>query len=158
MEIDIFNYLHEEDIIIGLKNKTKKNTISFLIEHLIETKKVEKENKKEILKVLLQREEIGSTAIGGYIAFPHARLSCIKEVVLCLAISDEGVDFDALDEELVNVIVLLLSNQKEAGVHLKLLAYLAKLLRDKSFVQQLKNAKDSKEVMVLISRQAEMVE
>jgi len=153
MSIDLLNYLQEEDIILNLKGKSKKNIISTILDHLVERKKINKGDKKEILKVILQREDIGSTAIGGYIALPHTRLDCIKDIILCMAISKEGVDFESLDQEPVNVIVLLLSNQKEAGIHLKTLAYLAKLLRDKFFVQQLKNVKDKKEVIPLIAKQ-----
>lgn len=153
MEIDLLEYLCEEDVIFNLKARSKKNMISSLLDHLVETKKIKKDDKKEILKVIVQREEIGSTAIGGYIAFPHARLGCIKNVVLCIAICQEGVNFESLDEEPVNVIVLLLSNQKEAGLHLKMLASLAKLLRDKSFVQRLKTVKEAKTIIALISKQ-----
>ena len=100
---------------------------------------------------------MGSTAIGGHIALPHARVSAAKDIVLCLMISQEGIDFDALDQEPVNIIALLLSDQKEAGLHLKMLALLARMLRDKYFVQQLKNTKSEEEVLALMKRQQEAV-
>jgi mannitol/fructose-specific phosphotransferase system IIA component (Ntr-type) len=100
---------------------------------------------------------MGSTAIGGYIALPHARVNSVKDVVISLAISAQGLEFDSLDQEPVNIIALLLSNQKEAGLHLKMLAFLARMLRDKYFVQQLKNAKDAQEVLNLVTRQQQLV-
>ena len=153
MDIDLLKLIREEDVVMNIKGKNKKSIISTMLDHLIATKKVNKDDKKEILKVVVQREEIGSTAIGGHIALPHARLDCIKDVILSVGISKDGVDFESLDEEPVHAIVLLLSNQKEAGLHLKTLAFLAKLLRDKSFVSQLRNAQSGRDVIVLIEKQ-----
>jgi fructose-specific phosphotransferase system IIA component len=157
MDKSIVDYLDKDCVFLGLKQKSKKNILSAILDHLIQKKKINKTDKNEILKVLLQREEMGSTAIGGYIALPHARVECIKDVLVCFAISDEGVNFDSLDQESVNIIALLLSNQKEAGLHLKTLAFLARMLRDKHFVQQLKNAKSEEEVINLINKQQQIV-
>ena len=155
--MDVLNYLDENCIILGLKQKNKKNTISFILDYLLSKKKITKDAKKEILKAILQREEMGSTAIGNNIAFPHARISSVKSIIICVAISKEGVDFDSLDQEPVNIVALLLSNQKEAGLHLKMLAFLARMLRDKFLVQRLKEAKTEKEVIELFSKQQQAV-
>jgi len=157
MNDGFLKYLHEEDVILNLKARSKKNIISILLDRLIETGKVEKDNKKSILRAIVQREEMGSTAIGGYIALPHVRLDSVKNIVICVAISPNGVAFDSLDDEPVNIIVLLLSNQKEAGMHLKTLAYLAKILKDKFFVQQLKNSRDEQQVISLMAKQYNML-
>lgn len=157
MEMDLLKYLKEDGVILNLKAKGKRNIIGAILDYLVKMQKIDKKDKKEIFKVIIQREEMGSTAIGGYIALPHARLDCIKCMTICIAISKEGVNFDSLDEEPVNIIVLLLSNQKEAGFHLKTLAFLAKLLKDKYFVQQLKEAKDKEGVFSLIERQQKIL-
>jgi PTS system nitrogen regulatory IIA component len=153
MDKSMLNHLDKDYIVLGLKQKSKKNILSVILDHLIAKKKISKADKNRILKVLLQREEMGSTAIGGYIALPHARVNCIKDVLICFAVSSDGVNFDSLDQEPVNIIALLLSNQKEAGLHLKTLAFLARMLRDKYFVQQLKNAKTEAEVLALLDKQ-----
>lgn len=157
MDIDILNYLDKDSIIIGLKQKTKKKILSAILEHLIDKKKITKSDEKEILKNLLQREEMGSTAIGGYIALPHARVNSIKDIILCFVISQEGIDFDSLDQEPVNIIALLLSNQKEAGLHLKMLAFLARMLRDKYFVQRLKAVTNAEDVLALVNKQQQLI-
>ena len=157
MDSNILEYLEKDNVIIGLKQKSKKNILSVILDHLVDKKKIKKDNKKEVLKVLLQREEMGSTAIGGSIALPHARVDFVKDVVLCLVIAKEGLDFDALDQGPVNIIVLLLSNQKEAGLHLKMLAFLARMLRDKYFVQRLKEAKNEAEVLAMLSKQNHII-
>jgi len=155
--MNVLDYLDKDSVVLGLKAKSKKNIVSTILDQLIQKKKIAKEHKKEILKAILQREEMGSTAIGSHIAFPHARINSIKHIIICIAISKEGVDFDSLDQESVNVIALLLSSQKEAGLHLKMLAFLARMLRDKYLVQRLKNVKGEEEVLALLEKQQHVV-
>lgn len=155
--MNILDYLNKECIILGLKQKNKKNTILSIIDHLVEKKKITKEDKKEISKAIFQREEMGSTAIGNHIAFPHARTNSVKDIIICVGISKEGIDFDSLDQEPVNIVALLLSNQKEAGLHLKMLAFLARMLRDKYLVQRLKAVKTEEEVIGLLDKQQQAV-
>ncbi|OQX82192.1 MAG: hypothetical protein B6D56_00335 [Candidatus Omnitrophica bacterium 4484_70.1] len=158
MQIDILEYLDKRDILFKIKGKGKKSVITFFVDHLISTKKVDKKYRKEIIKSLLQREEMGSTAIGGGVALPHARLESVKKVVLCLGISPQGINFDSLDGEPVYIIALLLSHHKEAGLHLKILALLARILKDKYFVQRLKEVSQQEEVISLLRRQQSLVE
>jgi mannitol/fructose-specific phosphotransferase system IIA component (Ntr-type) len=153
MSLDLLQFLEEKNVVLTLRGRSKKNILSCLLDHLILKKKIAKIYKKEILKILLQREEMGSTAIGGGIALPHARLECVKDIVVCVGVSSEGIDFDSLDGEPVYIVVLLLSNQKEAGLHLKMLAYLARILRDKYFVQQIREAKCGGEIISLLKKQ-----
>lgn len=155
--MDILNYLDKNCVLLGLKRKSKKNTILTLLDCLVEKKKISKKDKKEVFKSILQREEMGSTAIGNHIAFPHARTNLVKDIVICVGISKEGIDFDSLDQEPVNIVALLLSNQKEAGLHLKMLAFLARMLRDKYLVQGLKNSKNGDSVLALLDKQQQAV-
>ena len=153
--MNILDYIKKDSVIFGLKAKNKKAVFTAMLDALITAKQIAPKDKTSILKTLLKREEMGSTAIGGRIAFPHARIDVVKDVVLCIAISPAGIDFDSLDQEPVNVISLLLSNQGDAGLHLKMLAFLARMLRDKYFVQQLKDAKAHAEVFALLNKQQE---
>ncbi|MCK5392728.1 MAG: PTS sugar transporter subunit IIA [Candidatus Omnitrophica bacterium] len=157
MNINILDHLDTNGIILGIKQKNKKFIITSIIEHLVLKGKIDKKHKSEILKSVLQREDMGSTAIGSRIAFPHTRINCVKNIIVCIGISKEGVDFDSLDQEPVNVIALLLSNQKEAGLHLKMLAFLARMLRDKYLVQRLKSVKTEEGVLTLLNKQQEVV-
>ncbi len=157
MALNIFTYLDRQSIIFGLKQKKKKSVIAAIIEQLVQKKKLSEKDSKSVLKVILQREEMGSTAIGNHIAFPHARVESIKGIIISICIFKEGIDFDSLDQEEVNIVVLLLSNQKEVGLHLKMLALLAKMLRDKYLVQRLKKSTDANEVLELLSKQQQAV-
>jgi len=157
MGINILDYLDKSAVIIGIKQKNKRNTVSNILDHLVTKKKISAGSKKEILKTIIQREGMGSTAIGNNIAFPHARVATVKNIIICICISKEGIDFDSLDQEPVNVIALLLSNQKEAGLHLKVLALLARILRDKYLVQRLKDTKKEEEIIELLNKQQQAV-
>ena len=157
MDINVLDYLDKDSIVLGVKQKNKKQILSHLLDHFIQKKKIKKTDKNEILKALLQREEMGSTAIGGRIALPHARIDSAKKIVVGLMISKEGINFESLDQEPVNIVALLLSSQKEAGLHLKMLAFLARMLRDKYFVQQLKNSKDEEQVLALVKRHQKVI-
>jgi len=157
MDINILDYLNKDSVIFGLKAKNKKAVFSAMLDTLIAAKRINKKDKNPISKILLQREEMGSTAIGGRIAFPHARVPFVKSLVLCVGISSPGIDFDSLDQDVVNVVVLLLSNQKEAGLHLKMLALLARMLRDKYCVQQLRDANTVDGLFVLLGKQQQAI-
>ncbi|MBN2483784.1 MAG: PTS sugar transporter subunit IIA [Candidatus Omnitrophica bacterium] len=157
MALDLLNYLDKDNVVLKLKGKSKRAILSTFIDHLISVKKIEQSHKREILKFLTQREDMGSTAIGGGIALPHARLECVKDIILCIGLSTEGLEFESLDGEPVYIVVLLLSNQKEAGLHLKMLALLARILRDKYFVQNMKNHSQEEEVVAAIKKQQSLV-
>jgi len=157
MQVNILEYLDKKDIIFKIRGKSKKSMLTFFVDHLIATKKIDKKYRKEIIKALLQREEIGSTAIGGGVALPHVRLENIKKVILCIGIAQKGVNFDSLDGEPVYIVALLLSPQREAGLHLKILALLARILKDKYFIQRLKETSEPEEVVSLFQRQQSLV-
>lgn len=153
MDMNILDYLDKNTVILGLKPKSKKSILSTILDHLILKNKIKKTDKNNILKKLLQREEMGSTAIGGSIALPHARIEKIKKMQICISISPEGVNFNSLDQDPVKIIVLILSNQKEAGLHLKMLALLARMLKDKYFVKQLINVNREEELVAYMDKQ-----
>ena len=156
--MNIFDYLDKNSVIVNIKQKNKRGVVTSIIDHLIKSKKINVDDKKSVVKIILQREEMGSTAIGSHIAFPHARVETVKNVLICIATSKEGVDFDSLDQEPVYVIALLLSNQKEAGLHLKTLAFLARMLRDKYLVQKLRNADTPEEILSSLLKQQQAVQ
>jgi len=160
MEIDVHSYIKsiaEENVMLGVKAKSKKGGISLILDHIVDIGGIEKGSKKNIMKAIMQREEMGSTAIGGGIALPHVRTDRTDNIVVCVAISQEGIEFNALDQEPVHVVVMLISPQKEAGVHLKMLALLARMLKDKYFIQCLKEVKSKKDVIAMLARQQLLV-
>ena len=99
----------------------------------------------------MAREALGSTAIGQGIAIPHGKCEYVSKLTAALAISKEGVAFDSLDGEPAYIFFLLVAPMDSAGPHLKALARISHLLKDKYLRENLKNAKDDKTVLKFIS-------
>ena len=151
------DYISERQIIIGLDTGKKKEVLQGLLEVLANLKKITYSSKDTILAGLLAREKLGSTAIGQGIAIPHARLELVKKPLVVIGLSGKGLDFDSLDGEPVHIIFLILSPKELEGLHLKLLATISKLLRDKFFLERLKKARKIREIKELIKTQEERI-
>jgi PTS system nitrogen regulatory IIA component len=92
---------------------------------------------EKLVSVLRERERLNSTAIGDGIAIPHGRLSGTRSVVAGFARSTEGVDFDSVDRQPTHLFFVLIAPDDAAAMHLKALARISRLLKDKAFRQQL---------------------
>ncbi len=90
-----------------------------------------------IVDVLRERERLNSTAIGDGIAIPHGRLSSIDDVVAGFARSSKGVEFDSVDRKPTHLFFVLLAPDDAAALHLKALARISRLLKDRDFRERL---------------------
>lgn len=147
------DYISEKQIIIGIEGKKKREVLEELLGLLIKLKKISPRSKKKVLSALLAREKLGSTALGGGVAIPHVRLELIKKPLIVVGVSKRGLDFDSLDGEPVFIIFLILSPKDLEGLHLKILATISKLLRDKYFLSRLKSVSKPRQVKELIRTQ-----
>ena len=150
-------FLCKKAISVDLKQKTKKEVVQELIGLLVDSDVVDKKNKGKIFDVIIAREELGSTAIGQGVAIPHAKFDGINKLVASLGISKEGVDFDSLDGEPAHIFFLLIAPVDSAGPHLKALARISRLLKDKFFRDSLKAADNTKAVLKLIALEDERI-
>jgi PTS system nitrogen regulatory IIA component len=105
---------------------------------------------KELVRVLIEREHLGSTGIGGGIGIPHGKLKALSQLILGVGLSRKGVNFDAIDKKPTHIFFLLLTPDDSAGVHLQLLAQISKLLKDEAFKNRLMEAAESQEVLRII--------
>ena len=147
------DFLCPEAVCADLKSETKEQVIAELVNLLISSEAVEKKYKNKIIEVLLAREALGSTAIGQGIAIPHGKCECAKELVACLGISKQGINFDSLDGEPVYIFFLILAPVDSAGPHLKALARISRLLKDKYIRDGLKSVKDEKMILKIIQQE-----
>ncbi len=136
-----------------LKSTTKSDVIAELVDLLISAGSVDKKHRKKILEVLMAREALGSTAIGQGIAIPHGKCDCIKKLVGCLGVSRQGIKFDSLDGEPAYIFFLLIAPVDSAGPHLKALARISRLLKDKYIRESLKTAKDDKSIVTIVQQE-----
>lgn len=150
--MNVLDFLSEETIQIGLQAKTKFEALEELVDVLVKAKRVT--DRKAAIQTLLDREELGSTGVGQGVAIPHGKTDIVKELVGALGISKSGIAFEALDGEPVHLFFLLLAPNGAGGAHLKALARISSLLKDKHIRRALMSA-DHKETILEIIRQEE---
>lgn len=143
----ISDILHRDSIVADLKSKDKKGVLEELADSVAGIADTEA---KEIVKVLLEREQLGSTGIGGGIGIPHGKLVAIDSIVVGFGLSREGVDFDSLDNKPVHIFFLLITPSNSTGSHLKVLAQISSLLKQKSFKESLIKADSTDEILAII--------
>jgi len=149
------DFLSKKAIVTDIKSTRKEDVIKEMVDHLIEAGDVEKRNRNKLIEALMFREALGSTAIGQGIAIPHAKCDCVDKLVASFGLSKKGVDFDSLDGELAYIFFLLVAPQDSAGPHLKALARISRLLKDKYFRDTLRTCTDEKSVVKIISQEDE---
>ncbi len=108
-------------------------------------------NKDEVLQSVINRETTRSTGIGSGIAIPHGKCKGVKELVMAIGISRQGIDFQSIDEKPVYIIVLLASPLDKTGPHIQALARISRLMLDEDFRNKLQNAPTAKDLYELIS-------
>jgi nitrogen PTS system EIIA component len=153
--MQIMDFLSKKAILTDIKSTSKEEVIQEMVDFLIEAGDVEKRNRSKLIDALMSREALGSTAIGQGIAIPHAKCDCVDKLVAAFGLSKKGVDFDSLDGELAYIFFLLVAPQDSAGPHLKALARISRLLKDKYFRDTLRTCTDEKSVIKVITQEDE---
>ncbi len=151
--MQIMDFLSKKAILTDIKSTKKEDVIKEMVDLLIEAGDVEKRNRNKLIDSLMSREALGSTAIGQGIAIPHAKCDCVDKLVAAFGLSKKGVDFDSLDGEPVYIFFLLIAPQESAGPHLKALAKISRLLKDKYFRDALRACKDDKSIVKIIMQE-----
>jgi PTS system nitrogen regulatory IIA component len=99
-------------------------------------------DEREIYNTLLQRERLGSTGVGNGVAIPHGKIATLEHIFGLFARLEEPVDFDAIDDEPVDLIFLLLAPESAGADHLRALARISRLLREPGSVEKLRGSRD----------------
>lgn len=149
----VLDILDSTSICLDLKSTQKEDVLAELCTILEGQGKIK--DKQAVLTALMDRERLGSTGIGQGVAIPHGKSDSAMELVAALGVSKKGVQFGALDGEPVYVIFLLISPPDSAGNHLKALARVSRLLKDKFFRQAIKEAKVADDVKKVIQEEDE---
>jgi nitrogen PTS system EIIA component len=150
--MNLGDILSLETIVPDLRATNRWEAIDQLIENLVATHKIQPGCRDAIVAVVKKRESSMSTGIGFGIGIPHASTDLIQEVVGALGRSTTGIDFDALDNQPVNLVMLFLVPQGQFQKHLHTLANIAKLLHIKEFRQELEQAPDAAAMYAIIKK------
>ncbi len=144
-----------QSIITNLNAHDKKGVLEELSQ--IITEQEPSLNKRTLLQVLLERERLGSTGIGDGIALPHGKLKGLNKLLISFGRSIDGLNFDSIDEQPAYLFFLLLAPENSAGMHLKALAKISRMLKDGNFRRRLMDAKSREEVYeVIIDKNEEL--
>ena len=103
-----------------------------------------------VVEVLMERERLGSTGIGDNIAIPHGKLPQLTHLILAFGRSLKGVDFDSMDGKPSHLFFVLLAPVNSAGLHLKALAKISRMLMSQTFRDNLMKASGAEEIYRLI--------
>jgi mannitol/fructose-specific phosphotransferase system IIA component (Ntr-type) len=141
--MNLADILKPEQIVPELKAANRWEAIEELVDNLVQTGKIKPEHREPIIEVVKKRESSMSTGIGFGIGIPHASTMLIYEVVGALGRSRSGVNFDSLDNQPVNLVMLFLVPQGQFQKHLHTLASIAKSLHKKEFRKNLEQATDA---------------
>src|SRR6516165_8511806 len=151
--MDLADILGRDQIVPDLKAANRWEAIDELIGNLVATGKIQAGDRDAVTAAVKKRETSMSTGIGFGIGIPHASTDLIYEVVGALGRSKKGVNFDALDNQPVNLVMLFLVPQGQFQKHLHTLANIAKLLHRAEFRQALEQAPDAAAMLQIIRDQ-----
>ena len=109
---------------------------------------------REIFDVILQRERLGSTGVGNGIAIPHGKLNNLPSIIGIFARLETPVDFEALDDQPVDLVFLLLAPEGAGADHLKALSRIARVLRDQDMVAKIRSSDSASAIYTLLDDDA----
>ncbi|MND39073.1 Nitrogen regulatory protein [compost metagenome] len=142
--------LHQDAIIPALKTTSKKQLLQVLA---TKAAKLTGVSEREIFDVILQRERLGSTGVGHGIAIPHGKLNGISSISGIFARLESPVDFEALDDEPVDLVFLLLAPEGAGADHLKALSRIARVLRDQDLAAKLRQTDSASAIYAFLNEE-----
>jgi len=125
------DYLEKELVFPSLTSENKSEVLKELVAPL--GKKYPELDTDQAVRVLLDREKLGTTGIGDGIAIPHGKLENLDKVILVVGRSSSGIEFEALDNKPCSIFFLVLAPEQVAGMHLRILAQVSRILKDEAF-------------------------
>jgi len=146
--MDLNDLVRETAIMPGLKANSKKHLLQLMSERAASITGIAE---REIFDIIQQRERLGSTGVGDGIAIPHGKLAGVKQITGVFARLETPVDFEALDDQPVDLVFLLLAPEGAGADHLKALSRIARVLRDPDVVAKVRGMRDAGAIHALFA-------
>lgn len=146
------DYLDKNNIIMGSKAKTRWDLIQEMLTLAVKNKKIREEDHDIIRKALVEREKSMSTGIGKGVAIPHCTSARVDDVVIVLALCENGVDFDSIDYLPVRIAVLLLVPKNRLTQHIKTLANIARIMNNDHIRDEILNLKTAEALVKVLKK------
>jgi PTS system nitrogen regulatory IIA component len=147
--MDLSDLLDVSAIMPALKANSKKQLLQLLAERAAVISGIPE---REVFDTILQRERLGSTGVGNGIAIPHGKLAGVRHITGVFARLETPVDFEALDDQPVDLVFLLLAPEGAGADHLKALSRIARVLRDADTVAKIRGTRDASAIHALLSQ------
>ncbi len=146
--MNINDMLSDDAMLINFESTSKKHILNKLCE--LAEKKI-KINSRNLLESITKREKLGSTAVGNGVAIPHANVSNTDKPYVFVATLVNGLDFNATDDQPVDIIFLLVASDNDDSEHLQALALISRILRNKELTAKLRGCKSKEAALAVIS-------
>lgn len=146
--MDLSDLIEASAILPALKANSKKQLLQLLAEKAAGITGIPE---REIFDTILQRERLGSTGVGNGIAIPHGKLPGVKRITGVFARLETPIDFEALDDQPVDLVFLLLAPESAGADHLKALSRIARMLRDGDTVTKIRATRDPAAIHAFLS-------
>ena len=147
--MNINDMLNDNSILINFEATSKKHLLNELCKLANKNFNIDE---RVLLESLTKREKLGSTAVGNGIAIPHSNVSGIEKPLVLVATLFNGLEFNAIDDQPVDIIFLLLAPDEKSSEHLQALALISRLLRDNELTNKLRGCKNSESAMMVITQ------
>jgi PTS system fructose-specific IIA component/PTS system nitrogen regulatory IIA component len=144
------DFVVRDSVIADLSAMKKEDALREMARALVGAGQIMDDEFESIIKAVLKREELGSTGIGRGVAVPHTKHPSVDRLVGTVAVSSQGVDFNSLDGEKVQLFFLLISPPDRPGDHLRALENISRQLRDETFCRFLKQARNKDDILQLL--------
>jgi fructose-specific phosphotransferase system IIA component len=148
--MSLIDNLKKSNILIKPVAKNRWGLLEEMIELATKNKDIATEDSEAIKSALIEREKSMSTGIGNGVAIPHCSTDRVKDIVAVMAICSKGIDFDAIDNEPVKIVILLITPKDKLSQHIKTLANIAKMMSDADLREKLVNLKTSDAVLKIL--------
>jgi len=149
----ILDILDKRMIIPQLASREKEGVLRELVRAILGVEK--QVHEERLMEILLEREKLGSTGIGEGVAIPHGKSKDVQRLLASFGRSLPGVDFQSMDGNPAHLFFLLVAPENSAGIHLKALARISRLLKDNTFRNRLMGASRAEEIYSLFSEEDE---
>jgi PTS system nitrogen regulatory IIA component len=146
--MNIADLLAPDAVIPALKVQSKKQLLQELASR---AHGVTRLPERRIFETLVERERLGTTGVGAGIAIPHGRMTEAKSITGLFARLENGIDYEAVDSQPVDLVFMLLAPENAGADHLKALARVSRLLRDKAIVEKLRTATTAEAIYAILT-------
>jgi fructose-specific phosphotransferase system IIA component len=147
----VSEYLNEDNVLLNVEARDKYELIDKLIDVAAKSGKIL--DKEKVREAVYEREKILSTGVGKGFAVPHGKTDAVNDIVLAFAITKEPLNYEALDNQPVRLVMLMVGKDSLVSSHIKLLSRISRLMNNDDFRENLLNAKTKQEVLEIFKKE-----